>query len=133
MEVLVSLVLVTIILTTFFSFFSQTVFISDKNEDKLVAFNLASKTLNIIEEQYKKQPIPTTLYCGNFPIELVNALSPSTCFFKQNNKNYYPKITLTKDTDYLNLTIVHVQIFDSEDITNRKLLSETYGYIRQEI
>lgn len=129
-EVLVSLVLVAIILTTFFGFFGQTLLTSDKNEDKLVAYNLATKTLKIIEEKYNNQSIPTTLSCGNFPSELSSALQPSSCFFKQNNKPYYPEITLTKDKDFPNLTIVHVKIFNTDN-TNRKLLSETFGYVRQ--
>lgn len=131
MEVLVSIVLVTIILTTFFSFFSQTVFVSGKNEDKLVALNLATNTLNIISEKYNNHPIPTTITCGDFPTELVNSLYTNSCFFKKNNKNYYPEVTLSKDKDFANLTIIHVKIYNSEN-NNRKLLSETYGYVRQE-
>lgn len=131
MEVLVSLVLVSIILSAFFGFFGQTLLASTKNEDKLVAFNLATKTLNIIEDKYTNQSIPTTLSCGNFPSELKDSLHPSSCYFKQNNKPYYPEISLTKDRDFPNLTIVNVKIYNSYNITNRKLLSETYGYVRQ--
>lgn len=130
-ELLVSLVLISIILITFFGFFSQTTLFSGKNGEKLVASNLATRTLKIIEEKYNNSQIPTTLNCGNFPPELKEVLQSSSCFYKQNNINYYPEITLSIDSDFPNLYIVHVRIFSSEIIADRKLLSETFGYVRQ--
>jgi prepilin-type N-terminal cleavage/methylation domain-containing protein len=132
-EVLVSLVLVSIVLISFFVFFSQTTLFSGKNEEKLVAFHLASKTLSIVENKYRNTTMASnnlSLNCGNFPPEIETMLYPSSCFYKNNNKNYYPEITLTKQNDLPSLYVIHIKMFSSANVSERTLLSETFGYVR---
>jgi prepilin-type N-terminal cleavage/methylation domain-containing protein len=145
-EVLVSIVILSIILTTFFSFFSQSLVFSGKNEEKLVAYNLASKTLRVVEEKYKNtlqtdlNIISSSVLCTeNFSITEIRTTITSTsiCYFNENQKNYYPEVLITKElnhsTDFSTSKIVlykiNVKIYDKQT-TPRKLLSETFGYIR---
>jgi prepilin-type N-terminal cleavage/methylation domain-containing protein len=147
-EVLVSIVILSIVLTTFFSFFGQSLVFSGKNEEKLVAYNLAEKTMRIVESNYKNKLQPTqskieisststpcSNYSNGFPPELTAVTNPSTCFYKENQKSYYPYIIITKQpTDFTepSLFVISVKIYNSINLTdpNRKLLSETFGYIR---
>ena len=137
LEILASLVILSFILITFFSFSNQALFFSTKNEDKLVAYNLARKTLNIITENYvgttQNQVIACSNFATNYHPKLKEALEPSSCFYKVNNNTFYPEVTITKQTLSFtspSLYLVHVKIFDSSDITKRNLLSETFGYVR---
>ncbi len=140
-EVLVSLVLLAIILTTFFGFFSQSMLFSNQNDEDLVAYNLTTQTLNIFEEKYQNtlNNTETTIKCDNYPNgypqELKDVLQTSACYYQKNQKNYYPEITITfqASSKYAGLPplyVVHVQMFNSNNPSNRKLLSETFGYIR---
>jgi prepilin-type N-terminal cleavage/methylation domain-containing protein len=142
-EVIVSIVILSIILTTFFSFFGQSLVFSGKNEEKLVAYNLASKTLKIAEKNFKNVLLPTqtkieifstNIACINQQEELVSPTNLSLCYYKENQKNYYPEIIILKETTTFStptLFTVNVKIFNSvKTDPNRKLLSETFGYIR---
>jgi prepilin-type N-terminal cleavage/methylation domain-containing protein len=139
-EVLVSIVILSIVLTSFFAFFSQSMVFSGKNEEDLVAFNLANKTLKTVESKYKVETLSQNLTfnsCSNYPQNIKDILNlSSTCSYNVNKKRYYPEITLTKQA-YVNnsgenlptLYIINVKIFGSPS-QPKKLLSETYGYVR---
>jgi type II secretory pathway pseudopilin PulG len=140
-EVLTSIILLFIILTSFFTFFNNSLIFSGKNEEELVAFNLASKTLKIVEEKYKNTldqnviSLNCSNYPGTYPPELISVLEPSACYYKVNDRNYYPEISITKQvsSSYTGLPIlyvIHIKISNSPVSTNQKLLSETFGYIR---
>ncbi|OIJ18362.1 hypothetical protein BKP45_12360 [Anaerobacillus alkalidiazotrophicus] len=138
-EVLASLVILSIILVTFFSFFNQALIFSGKNEEKLVAYNLARKTLNIVEEDYADlNGIELTISCESYPTnyrdDLKLALYETTCYYKENNRYYFPEITITKQS-FDNFTspvlyLIHVKIYSSDHLVERELLSETFGYVR---
>jgi prepilin-type N-terminal cleavage/methylation domain-containing protein len=142
-EVLVSIVILSIILTTLFSFFGQSLLFSGKNEEKLVAYNLASKTLKVVEKNFKNTLLSnqqnigisaSNTSCTNQMEELVSPTNLTICYFIENKKSYYPYISITKEsTSFASpvLFTVNVKIFNSANIDpNRKLLSETFGYIR---
>lgn len=138
-EVLASLVILSIILITFFSFFNQALLFSSKNEDRLVAYNLARKTLNIVTQSHTNvTEEEITISCETYPIhyssQLIAVLEPANCYYKVNEVKYFPEITIRKQTypEITNTTlyIVHVKIYSSNVITDRKLLSETFGYVR---
>lgn len=148
-EVLVSIVILSIVLTTFFSFFSQSLIFSGKNEEKLVAYNLASKTLKIVELRYNNKLSSTQskieIYSTNdicssdlttiAPNLKWDSLSPSMCYYIENQKKYYPEIVITKleTTDFTSPTLftINIKVFNSpKSDVNRKLLSETFGYMR---
>jgi prepilin-type N-terminal cleavage/methylation domain-containing protein len=142
-EVLVSIVILSIILTTFFSFFGQSLIFSGKNEEKLVAYNLASKTLKIVEKNFKNK-LPSTqsaieiissaTVCTNQQEELVSPTNLSICYYKENQKSYFPEITITKETTSFSvptLFTINIKIYNSAKTNpNRKLLSETFGFMR---
>lgn len=141
LEVLVSIVLLFIILTSFFTFFSNSLIFSGKNEEELVSFNLASKTLKIIQDKYENtlDQSEYKIMCSNYPTayptELISVLNSSTCYYKENEINYYPEVTITKQTSapYSGLPVlyvINVKIYNTDVPSNRKLLSETFGYIR---
>lgn len=136
-EVLASIVILMIILVAFFSFFGQALLFSDKNEDKLVAYNLARKTLNVVSENYKPttdQTISCSTYDINYHPQLKAALEPSACYYEVNSKQYYPEISMTRQNFHSFTTpvlyTVHVKIYSSDNPTDRQLLSETFGYVR---
>ncbi|MHC0037466.1 type IV pilus modification PilV family protein [Pseudoneobacillus sp. C159] len=150
-EVLASVVLLFIILTSFFSFFNNSLVFSSKNEEELVAFNLARKTLKIVEAKYNNTLDQTQflINCSNYPtsypVELIAELENSKCNYSVNGVSYYPEISLTKKNytentitgvNTLTLTalpvlyIINIKIYNSPLTANRKLLSETFGYIR---
>lgn len=153
-EVLVSIVILSIILTTFFSFFSQSLIFSGKNEEKLVAYNLASKTLKIVEQRYNNK-LPSTQSTieifSNSTVcsEDLSTIAPdlkwdsttsAMCYYNQNQKKYYPEIVITNQaTDFTatpgyttpTLFTINVKIFNfPKTVSNRKVLSETFGYVR---
>jgi prepilin-type N-terminal cleavage/methylation domain-containing protein len=147
-EVLVSIVILGIILTTFISFFNQSLVFSGKNEEKLVAYNLASRTLKIVDNRFKNilpstQPrieiLSTNISCS--PTEEQPALKwdatnpiPSLCYYTENQKKYFPEIIISKQTtDFSSPTLftVNVKIYSAiKTDPKRKLLSETFGYVR---
>jgi prepilin-type N-terminal cleavage/methylation domain-containing protein len=142
-EVLVSIVILSIILTTFFSFFSQSLVFSGKNEEKLIAYNLASKTLKIVEKNFKNklpatQPaieiVSSATACTNQLEEQVSPTNLSFCYYKENQKIYYPEITITKETTSFSvpaLFTINIKIYNlAKTEPNRKLLSETFGFMR---
>lgn len=143
-EVLASVVLVTIVLTTFFSYFIQASTFSSKNEEKLVAYNLTSQTLSIIKDSFQNtlpQNDITTINCSKYPNgypqALQIALHKSSCFYSKNKKNYYPEITIKRQTSsqYADigstpLYVVHIKIYNTDNPLDQKLFSETFGYIR---
>jgi prepilin-type N-terminal cleavage/methylation domain-containing protein len=133
-EVLVSIVILFIILITFFSFFGQSLKFSGKNEEQLVSYNLASKTLRIIENTYKNTNMVDSITLNNctslgYPAALKNVLD-SNCQYKENQMFYIPEVTITKQTfsEFSNpkVYLISVKIYSAD----RKLLSETFGYIR---
>lgn len=140
-EVLTSIVLLFIILTSLFTFFNNSLVFSEKNEEELVAFNLASKTLEVVEEKYQNTLdqnvilINCSNYPNGYPLELLSGLEPSECYYKENEINYYPEISIMKQTSssYSGLPIlyvIHVKIYNSSIPAEQKLLSETFSYIR---
>jgi Tfp pilus assembly protein PilV len=153
-EVLASIVLLFVILTSFFTFFNHSLLFSSKNEEELVAFNLARKTLKIIDLKYNKTLDPATqnqllINCSNYPTaypaELIAELETSKCSYNINGVSYYPEITITKKNYTENtitgtntptptalpvLYIINIKIYHSPDVASRKLLSETFGYMR---
>ncbi|WP_179295622.1 type IV pilus modification PilV family protein [Bacillus sp. FJAT-45350] len=142
LEVLASVVILTIVLTTFFSFFSQSLVFSNKNGDRIVAYNLAQKTLRIVEMEYNRNIVNDhVITCSDYPTVypnlLINELEGLSCFYEENDKYYYPEVTITKQTsidftkpEFPVMYLVHIKIFDSDSTSTNIKLAETFGYIR---
>ncbi|KHF40958.1 type IV pilus modification PilV family protein [Halalkalibacter okhensis] len=126
-ELLASITLLSIVILTFLSFFSQSIMLSGKVEDKLVAINLAEKVLVSVKEEK----------------ELFNGLYENEAFeyeldeITQNGKLYCPKITSfplnehSENEVHLGLRQISISIFPSSEQCNYTTpLAEVYSYIK---
>jgi prepilin-type N-terminal cleavage/methylation domain-containing protein len=57
LEVLLSIVILTIVLTSFAGFFSQSALFVKKNEEKMNTFQTAQQIVNIIEDRFTKDMV----------------------------------------------------------------------------
>ncbi|NIK11594.1 type IV pilus modification PilV family protein [Alkalibacillus almallahensis] len=117
-EVLAALVILTIVLTSFIGFFSQSIILSTQTEDELTAVNVAEKVLTEIKEDQSQ----------------IDALNRST--FTENNRDFFPIITVIDDNDHaeleneLDLQQVKIEVFES--LENQEQPSATiFGYIQE--
>lgn len=103
-EALSSIVLLSVVILFFLSFFTQSTLFSNKTEDKLTAINISEKVLN----EAKMGMIPNS-------IETVNG------------KDYYIEIDY-KDEDDLQLTRIHVKVYTSAKTVSQSPHVEVFGY-----
>lgn len=123
-EVLAALVILSIILLSFFSFFSQSALFTQKNRDKLTAVNLAQDTVVAI----KKNPSyfqKTKTYSTNYTEQERTILNVNSIGIFDQQPSLKLKLSITKDSSY-NLYKIYVQIFDLKG----KQLTETYHYLK---
>ena len=148
-EVLASLVILSIILISFFSFFSQSLLASEQSGNKISAYNIATDFLNVVERRFdyrihKNDTMPLHINCSNYSIIFQNFQGTAyerKCPSHLNEKEYYPEITITKETyriapyssgtPQFHLYQVHVKVFDSDKANERKLLSENFTFVRE--
>ncbi|MBU8916634.1 prepilin-type N-terminal cleavage/methylation domain-containing protein [Bacillus sp. FJAT-29953] len=140
-EVLVSIVILSIILMTTMSFFPQMGFINKQNEDKTKAVNTAKEILIdwkgsdkvknfLINKQPESDFLPNTVNENVYYISY--DFSDSTYYnFKTTRNNYNVNIKIKKTTakasDASSIHLIVVQILN----TKGKPMSETYGYIKK--
>ncbi|QOR66369.1 type II secretion system protein [Cytobacillus suaedae] len=111
-ELLLSITILSIVILSFMTIFSQLITFSVKVEDKVTVINIAEEVLNNV-----KRSVP-------------NSADPITI----NGKTYYPSISVgtnqTGRESSLGLRRVHVKIYTEEyfDPTSEPA-SEIYGYI----
>lgn len=123
-EILVTLVILSIILLSFMSFFSQSSLFTQKNNEKLTAINLAQETIVTIKNQpayFQKDMKYTTSFSD--PKKIILNVNSFGIFNQQ--PNYRLGLEISKDYSY-NLYRIHVQIFDLEN----NLLAETFHYLK---
>ena len=70
LEVLLSIVLLVIVLTSFAGFFSQSALFVKKNEDKLSTTQTAQQIVNLIEVQLTRDTVNTVTECPSLPCTL---------------------------------------------------------------
>ncbi|MFJ7727116.1 type II secretion system protein J [Neobacillus sp. NPDC097160] len=131
-EVLVSIVLLAIISTSFMGFFTQSALFTKKNEQKLDTMQTAQKIINMIEVDLTKQDLldnsfidasgnvlnkPKTLSAAN-----INQLLDDTI---ATNYNFSAIITNNSSENLIMFKII------VEDPKNKGSKSETYTYIRR--
>lgn len=130
-EILGAIVILGMIFTAFFTFFSQSMLFSSKVENKLTSVNLAERMLYETEEyfQINKEDIPLGEELHGSSIGL------GKDEYIINNKKYYPIITITQplqeEQDW-GLYRVHIQIYAEEVNEEEKPVSELFGYIEIE-
>lgn len=127
LEVLLSIVLLTIVLTSFAGFFSQSAMFVKKNEDKLSTSQTAQQIVNFIEGNITKNMIQTEFDKCTNPCELrmtetdLEALTGLSI-----NSPYNISAEFTQSIE--GLVKVKVAIIDSD---NPESSSETFTYIRR--
>lgn len=123
-EVLAALVILSIILLSFLSFFSQSALFTQKNHDKLTAINIAQDTIVSI----KKYPAlfqKTATYTTNFPDPVNTILHVNSTGIFNLQPDYKLELAISKDSTF-NLYKIHVKIFD----LNGNELTETYHFLK---
>ncbi|WP_404347072.1 prepilin-type N-terminal cleavage/methylation domain-containing protein [Sutcliffiella horikoshii] len=148
LEVLVSIVILSIIILSFLSFFSQALLFSVKEEDNLVGVNISERILYYVEGSSTMESVlsANTYSCNDEPHSLVSYIadqdpqdewqtySPdlTKLFFTQNNRTYYSYVTIcqsTEETD-LNLHRVHIKTYQTMNNANQdRFIYETYQYV----
>ncbi|MEH7156909.1 type II secretion system protein [Neobacillus drentensis] len=126
-EVLVSIVLLAVVLTSFLSFFTQSALFTKKNEQKLETMATAQKYINLIED------VPKTKFASFNPNllnevpltedQIRNLFDPPLA---KSTYNIRGKLIITPNTE--NLIQFTIIVEDPNDINNR---STTYTYIRK--
>jgi prepilin-type N-terminal cleavage/methylation domain-containing protein len=123
-EILVTLVILSIVLLSFMSFFTQSSLFTQKNNEKLTAINLAQETVVTIKNQpsyFQK----VAKYSTGFPEPEKTILNVNSIGVFNENPNYRLGLEIAKDYSY-NLYKIHVQIYDLKN----NLLAETYHYLK---
>lgn len=133
LEVLASIVIVGLIVTTFFGFFSQSMLFSSKNEEDLQAINTARRVLAYVQEANNSN-IASLLATRNNKLGLKLEESSSSYYIEvQNNNKYYVQVKKLPSGPSYSLIPIAIQICDTPCKDNREnLLSETFGYIKDE-
>ncbi|MFK9091287.1 type II secretion system protein J [Bacillus salipaludis] len=131
-EVLVSIVLLAIILTSFMGFFTQSALFTNQNEQKLDTMQTAQKIINMIEVDLTKQDLLDNSFIDasgnvlNKPKTLsaadINQLLDDTI---ATNYNFSAIITNNSSENLIMFKII------VEDPKNKGSKSETYTYIRR--
>lgn len=70
LEVLLSIVLLVIVLTSFASFFTQSALFVKKNEDKISTTQTAQQIVNLIEVKLTRDILSTSTECPSLPCNL---------------------------------------------------------------
>jgi type II secretory pathway pseudopilin PulG len=126
-EVLVSIILLFIILTSFLSFFSQSAMFIHSNEKKLGTMQIAQKYINLIEENVglsdlKYIPIGTEIDKKDIDQLILKTTNKSI-----DSSSFRIKGFITTDTPK-GLTQFKIIVQDPSDTKNK---SVTYTYIRK--
>ncbi|MBU8905054.1 type IV pilus modification PilV family protein [Desertibacillus haloalkaliphilus] len=127
-EVLASIVILTIIITGFMTFFIQAFNFNTKTEDDLQAIHVAQDVLVAIQENPSSWDIGTYQSCelkGNGSLHLEDS-DPITNECHYEGTFIYPTVTInqTPSEAELGLYRIHVMVFNQDD----RQLTETYGY-----
>ncbi|MBO1911748.1 prepilin-type N-terminal cleavage/methylation domain-containing protein [Sporosarcina sp. 6E9] len=123
-EVIASILLLTIVLTSFFTFFIQTNKAAVTNNEKLVVINLADAVL----ERLKLDP---TLDEPEYAEKLVNTLNTGNPFIfdleEMNGKDYNASIKVTQDVDEASIKLFNVIV--TVTAQNGHTKSSVEGYV----
>ncbi|WP_078381916.1 type IV pilus modification PilV family protein [Sutcliffiella halmapala] len=108
-ELLASIVILSIVILGLLTFFSQLMSHSLKVEDKLTTINLAEKVLNeykLVQEEFTEHEL--------------------------NGKIYYSKVIELPDQRYLDLLPIRVEIYTDNSYNSTSMATQIYGYMEGE-
>ncbi|WP_409270816.1 type II secretion system protein J [Neobacillus sp. SCS-31] len=131
LEVLLSIVLLSIILTSFLGFFTQSASFAKKNQYKLDTLQTAQQIVNLIELNVTKQDLmENNIIDGNGLVlngtKTLNQIEVEKLIDQSTGPHYKVSATVTNSAENLILFKVIVQ-----DPANPGNTSETYTYIRR--
>jgi prepilin-type N-terminal cleavage/methylation domain-containing protein len=149
-ELIASIAVLSVVVLVFLAIFQQFFIVSYKNEENLIAMNLARKALVVFQEN--QDDLQNNFYSGNggasdtvFNIadhgkkqnnflELLNVeiITNELFKFKDTEEPFYLKMTNISKYEQngkplYDLYAIHIQVFDSP--TYERLVAETFGYI----
>ncbi|MBS8265086.1 prepilin-type N-terminal cleavage/methylation domain-containing protein [Mesobacillus boroniphilus] len=124
-EVLLSIVIISIILTSFAGFFSQSAIFIKKNENKLSTSQTAQKIVNLIEVNVTKNKLANFSGCTNSECTLDNT-GVELLTNKTVGNSFSISAKFEKSVE--NLILVKVSVADN---SNPDSFSETFTYIRR--
>ncbi|EKN64989.1 prepilin-type N-terminal cleavage/methylation domain-containing protein [Schinkia azotoformans] len=123
-EVLVAVVILSVILLSFFVFFSQSALFTNKNNHQLMAINLAQEVIGIIKSN-------NTIFQHNKSFEDPFSEQEKIILGIDNNQYFVNKeeqfklqLELRKDKNYP-LYLIHILIEEPKD----SVITETYHYL----
>jgi type II secretory pathway pseudopilin PulG len=125
LEVLLSIVLLVIVLTSFASFFTQSAMFVKKNEDKLSTTQTVQQIVNQIEVSLSKNEVKTSSVCGALPC-ILEKNELSDLLGSPIASSYNISAEFADSVEGLILVKVSVK-----DANNPESFSETFTYIRR--
>lgn len=125
LEVLLSIVLLVIVLTSFAGFFTQSAMFVKKNEDKISTTHTAQQIVNLIEVKLTKDVLTTSNECPTLPCNL-DRDKLSGLLDRSFDNSQKISAELSKGSEELIRVEVSVQ-----DTNNPESNSRTYTYIRR--
>ncbi|WP_413308458.1 prepilin-type N-terminal cleavage/methylation domain-containing protein [Bacillus sp. 1P10SD] len=129
-EVLVSIVLLAIILTSFISFFSQSALFTKSNDQKLDTMQTAQKIVNLVEIEITKQDLIDNLIINSLEQVIKTSLTKTELeglIDDTIDPRYDVKVEISKNSPQ-NLLLFKIIVQDPTSAGNK---SETYTYIRR--
>lgn len=107
-ELLASIVILSIVIIGFFSFFPQSILLSTKVEDKLVGLNVAEEVLNEYKETNSWKDVVSV-----------------------NNKQYYTNIVYIYEQSVFNLTPIRIEIYTNDTFSTSTFITSIYSYVEE--
>lgn len=129
LEVLLSIVLLFIISTSFIGFFTQSAMFTQKNKEKLNAVQIAQKYINLVEQYVKKNDLNS--YDLSKPLdesEIDKILSAHSIHLEKSSFKISAKVTPADKDLSSNLVQFKIIVQDPDEPNNE---SETYTYLRE--
>ncbi|MBD8068857.1 prepilin-type N-terminal cleavage/methylation domain-containing protein [Bacillus sp. PS06] len=127
-ELLASIVIISIIIISFLSVFSQFFIFSNKQEDKLTVINLAEKVLSDVKDG-EISALPTSSQPNPRPEELFTETMNGKSYFV-----YVAKMNLAEHKPSeleLGLSRVQIKIYSDKNVqSSTKPLIHIYGYLK---
>ncbi|WBL14002.1 type IV pilus modification PilV family protein [Sutcliffiella sp. NC1] len=109
LEVLLSIVILSVVVIGLLGFFAQTILLSSRVEDRMTALNIAEEVL--LEYKLNKE----------YQEEVII-----------NNKTYYSRVFELDNTSSLGLTPLKVEVYSMNDFSSSSYITGVYGYFEED-
>lgn len=131
MEILASVVLLTVVISLFLTMFPQMANINNKNGENLDAANVGKELL----VKMKKLTLDKAILKENLPITISSNINSSSNpiiilgTYDSNNQSFKAKITIWPTPDVNGAQTLHRMQIDIMN-SNDRILTTTYGYLK---